>query len=387
MVDTSQYMRAKPFKAFLADIKTQGVNLVSADEQGIPYAILPARNNARWWLVPIKNSKEAVNGLDMFQPVTGEAKCMKFVVQGLTRLGLSRIWSKTILYFSGLPDIIRYFSVPVESCAYFTGTDSPHRKTAIQFMAKGGETLGYAKISAVSAIVPFMQNEAKVLELVNSLEMQTIYMPQLIFSGDANGAHILVTDGLRGKGFTSPTKLGTSHWAFLNEMVEKTSHHEAPPLCVALRAQYAQSHMVMSTEWRGRIEAALTHLEARPELPTCLAHGDFTPWNTFLLHKKLYVFDWEYAEVRPLGHDYIHFQISTQLVTPTSQDVQNIIVELSINWFNGVISVAQDALLAYLCGNTLFYALREDATSVEIDSWDGAQTMALLFEKLDISYE
>ena len=45
--------------------------------------------------------------------------------------------------------------------------------------------------------------------------------------------------------------------------------------------------------------------------PPVLSHGHFTPWNTFFVDGRLYVFDWEYAErSNPAGYDLIHFLLS-----------------------------------------------------------------------------
>ncbi len=48
----------------------------------------------------------------------------------------------------------------------------------------------------------------------------------------------------------------------------------------------------------------------------CLAHGDFTPWNTvFTTNKKLGIFDWELArEGMPLGFDFFHFIFQTGIL-------------------------------------------------------------------------
>jgi|GEM_PF-863909 len=46
------------------------------------------------------------------------------------------------------------------------------------------------------------------------------------------------------------------------------------------------------------------------ELPTCMIHGDFAPWNLLQTNGELFVFDWEYAQTNgnPL-QDFLHFHL------------------------------------------------------------------------------
>ena len=50
-------------------------------------------------------------------------------------------------------------------------------------------------------------------------------------------------------------------------------------------------------------------------LACTLSHNDFTPWNLYVSHGKLELFDWEYASLcNPVGLDACHFQVQTALL-------------------------------------------------------------------------
>ena len=48
--------------------------------------------------------------------------------------------------------------------------------------------------------------------------------------------------------------------------------------------------------------------------PMSIAHGDLTPWNSYLSAQKLQVYDWELAEQLPLLYDAFHFIFQTSIL-------------------------------------------------------------------------
>jgi thymidylate kinase len=46
-----------------------------------------------------------------------------------------------------------------------------------------------------------------------------------------------------------------------------------------------------------------------------MAHGDFTPWNTFVNNEKIAIIDWEFAKIdMPLGFDFFHFHMQSGIM-------------------------------------------------------------------------
>ena len=119
----------------IKDIESLGVKITEhPTEDSVPYAVLGGRSNARWWLIPLTNKKVTIAGLALFQPLLTNAKLIKKLVTILSYLGLGWLWAKPRIYISNTTNVANYFSSDVLSYAYFTGTDSPHRKVAVQVM-------------------------------------------------------------------------------------------------------------------------------------------------------------------------------------------------------------------------------------------------------------
>ena len=66
------------------------------------------------------------------------------------------------------------------------------------------------------------------------------------------------------------------------------------------------------------IKKQLIQLAARFDetelMPLSIAHGDLTPWNTFLSQDKLHIYDWELAERLPLLYDVFHYIFQTSVL-------------------------------------------------------------------------
>tara|TARA_B110000238_G_C16007322_1_gene387241 strand:- start:170 stop:943 length:774 start_codon:yes stop_codon:yes gene_type:complete len=78
--------------------------------------------------------------------------------------------------------------------------------------------------------------------------------------------------------------------------------------------------------------------ECHTALKTCFAHGDFCPWNMMLNADELQVYDWEMAQIYPIGYDLFTYIFQTSfLLTPSkkNRDIINENNELMNNYFVG----------------------------------------------------
>lgn len=360
---------APPFRAFLGDMDALGVTPVATG--GLPYAVVAARSNPRWWLLPLHSRPAAAAGLEMLQPVTRAAHLAKHAARGIARLGPLRWLGRGQLALSGLPDLGGAFDGAVAHVACFTGTDGPHRKTALQVMDASGAILGYAKLSRAAHVRPWLRNEAETLRRVADLGLKTADVPTLMALRDEAEHSLLVTDSLKSATHAAPREPGQAHLAFLAELRARTGRTGAGPTLDRLAQRAADLALRAGADWAARL--ARTNTALRPvadEIPVCLAHGDFTPWNTFLQNGRLYVFDWEYADERwPVGFDLAHFQLAT--IPPDAQpdSLPMLIRALADAHFAGNSVSAARALLLSLACHAVFYLGRLDEVDSPLTDW------------------
>lgn len=379
------------FKEAIADIESLGLTVsVHPVAQAIPYAVIGGRSNARWWLVPLENGRVTASGLALFQPLLTSARYMKTMAALLSRLGLSSIWARNKVYIAGESALQQYFSHEKSlSFAYFTGTDSPHRKLAVQVMDSSGNIKGYAKVSTNPAVKTLIQHETTTLNYLQTLQLQTANIPNVLFSGVIGDSYTLVTDTLKTPGTKSVTKLQKMHLNFSLELAKKTADtlpFEPNWLVNDLQSRFARLQNRLTPEWKARLEKAIAEIEKYKEHlgQPVMAHGDFTPWNTFVAGGKLYVFDWEYAiDKSTAAYDMIHFQLSLPELQKQIISKQIIKVLNSLRRFsetNQEVAVAY--FWAYLCGHTIHYIERESNDLAIVEDWDRQVITGKLIDSL-----
>lgn len=358
-----------PFEAFLDDIESIGVRPTTIG--GHLYAVVAARSNLRWWLLPLEGGGSTSAGLEMLQPVTMIAALAKSWVQTMARFGLTQFVGKH-LRLRGTPDLGTDFGGRATTFAYFTGTCGPHRKTSIQIMDVQGRIVGYAKISRDRRVAKFIEREANFIHEIRSLNLRSADLPQVMASRQSESYSLLVTDGIKSSKSKSPTRLRAQHYNFLKEMAERTCRRGAQKPLARLSSVIADIEGQISHSWMLRFRKIISLLVDRSsQMMVSYAHGDFTSWNTFEQTDQLYVFDWEYAaKDYPVGYDHSHFLIESNRNVTGPALASLVEHELSMMWFGGDVEMARYAALLSLAIHAAFYFERsilagEDATTFE----------------------
>lgn len=383
------------FKEAVADIEALGLKVSAhAAADAVPYAVIGGRSNARWWLVPLEKGNITASGLALFQPLLTSARFMKTLAVVLSRFGLTRLWAKNVIYISGESTLQQFFTEATPlSFAYFTGTDSPHRKLAVQVMDSAGNIKGYVKVSRNLAVQALLEHEANTLNHLKTLNLQTANIPNVLFSGAIGSACALVTDTLKTPTTKSVTKLQPIHVEFLQELAEKTKadvQHNPNWLVDSLRSRFNNLEARLTREWKARLEIAITTIEKHKHNlgQLVLVHGDFTPWNTFIADGKLYVFDWEYANYKStVGHDMIHFLLACPELKKLTikEQIANV-----LNRLCGFLSANREAaaiyFIAHLTSHAIQYAQREAENADVAHNWDKQHESAHLIDDLLTGY-
>ena len=378
----SDTVSSEPFQAFLADLEALQVTPVA--EGGLRYARIAARSNPRWWLLPLEDRKAAAVGLDMWQPLSKAAAVAKAAVRGVVRFGPHSLLRPYQLRLSGLPDLEDTFSKQIKHVAWFTGTEGPHRKTALQVMDADGTILGYAKLSRAAHVRPYIRNEARALQFVEKLELTSLDIPQVLALRDDETVTMLVTDSRRSSSQITSTELGPYHLRLLEELRHKTESVGAIDLIEGLARQMSKLEMLSGTEWVRRVMQALSIIRpVADQIPVCFNHGDFTPWNTFFQEGRPYVFDWEYAHPGwPVGFDLVHFLMATISRDQQPESLSMLQDVLAKAHFSGDALTARRALLVSLVCHAVFYLGRLAEASCPLDDWADKSARSAMIDRL-----
>lgn len=369
------------FRAFLDDIACLGVvpSVAGADEMA--FGLFRARSNDRYWIVPLTPRGVTRAGFGMLQPVTRFADLAKRAALLAIGLRIDAFWARQRLYMSDLPALPVEFPEAVGTVSYFTGTDGPHRKTAIQFMTRTGEIIGYAKLTRKREIARYLSVEAKALDRVGQMKLKSAGTPRLLGEGVADGASWIVTDSRRGKKTRIRTGLEPMHVAFVRELVARTKSSDGTE---TLANMLVQSAADADAEWSQRFLRTNAFLDCwKDSIETSFAHGDFTPWNCFSDEVGLYVFDWEYSrDAAPVGFDLMHFLLSHPTRMPAPEENAKVLENLSEIHFDGDMERARRHYLLALMTHASFYQNRQIRVGAAANGWGDAYRYARLVDAM-----
>jgi Ser/Thr protein kinase RdoA (MazF antagonist) len=253
-----------------------------------------------------------------------------------------------------------------------------------------GRIKGFAKTSRTEAGKSLLVREADTLDYLKLLKLESVHVPSVVRRIDDPKSFTLVTDTLKTSRSKTATELSQAHLKFLGELSSRaTSNGERDQ--VSAQTQIVQAALDRLTnwlpgEWKNRFDACVRIFQNEAELHTpALAHGDFTPWNTFSVNDKLYVFDWEYSgRSYPAGYDLIHFLWSSPALSRLNAETAVLALQKRL----AAIPSEREKLgqeteiLAYLCAHAAFYFQREFDAQRAPSEWGGESRAARAIDYL-----
>ena len=276
--------------------------------------------DGRGYLLPLATTRTFRSGLNLYPAQATKARVARDALRALASLGLKapglprvRVEDKdsgdcvlqTLREVFGRKDLVFALSL---------GTPGPHRKPVLQVMTPSGEVLGYAKVGWNEATRPLVENEARVLRMLQGEDLP-FAVPWLLYA-DCSGERALCVQGCPPGGARADTQeLTSEHVEVLCSLARRNLCRR--PLDQSLFWQRITERLqrVQNTWWQHALHRVLeaVHQDWRDrEVPFHFAHGDFAPWNALRANGRLYLFDWEYAqEEAPAGYDLFHFLVQT----------------------------------------------------------------------------
>ncbi len=199
--------------------------------------------------------------------------------------------------------------------AMFCGFPGPLQKLAI-YCPDMNDGLGkVAKVAMDLSANEAIVQEAYWLDKLNRQPRITSFLPRLLQQGSLPCGRRYFCMRSLPQG-VSPPQLGRPHLEFLHALAsQKTvfgswrnsqAHIRLTQRTLAVLPMVdVQLHQLL-LEALSEIEQLIGHTE----LPSCVIHGDFAPWNLRQTNRGLFVFDWEYAQNSgsPL-QDFLHFHL------------------------------------------------------------------------------
>jgi hypothetical protein len=293
------------------------------------------------------------------------------------------------VHVSGAGDFARLVDARARHGAFLTGTPGPHRKLSVQLMDDAGHIQAYAKVSLVPAVQALLQREAEVLRLLAVMGLRTAWLPCVLRSEVRGGTAILATNAVRTCTARCLSDLDALHLDFLEELAACTASAWARSgawLLAEWCARIERLRAHLAPPWRERLDRAVAILSAEPALVSSsgLAHGDFTPVNSFRQDNRLCVFDWEYAGAAyPGDHDLICLlDAVARLGGVRPDEAAELLERRLVRELGRSPAEANRRLIAFYCVQALRGAERQPPPVGTILSWCGADEAARTLDAL-----
>lgn len=255
--------------------------------------------------------------------------------------------------------------------AIFTGTTGENRKAVLCFEERSKPTQ-FVKMPLTKQAKGLIQTEKYYLEYLATLPLDRLVPPQ----AKEIGANLMVSN-IRPIAYRKKNNFINTHLLALHELYEGTTKISA---FMDLKAwKEIQQNLLLikntvlvndlsqeKTTYLGELlEDLYGQFDPFETFPVAIAHGDFTPWNSYTTKDKVYLYDWELAEELPLLYDAFHYIFQTGILVkqlPFSylqKEVNRFREHASTQLLLGKFKVDFDqSYRFYLLRNTSYYLIR-----------------------------
>jgi len=255
--------------------------------------------------------------------------------------------------------------------AIFTGTVGANRKAVITYEEHGKATQ-FLKMPLTKKVQHLVDREAFYLKELQKYNFEKLIIP----AAKKTGNSVMVSNVKPDKCLIN-NELSNVHLAALNELYQQTTER----ILVQTTEVWQTIHQDLTNIATGKIwndlpkekiERLSIKLKVLAQyfgeittLPMSIAHGDLTPWNSYLSKEKLHVYDWELADRLPILYDAFHYILQTSILVeklPFSAiqlKLNNLANRPIIKSLLAKFGITfQDAYRFYLLRNTSYYLSR-----------------------------
>ncbi|HEX3355805.1 MAG TPA: phosphotransferase [Tepidisphaeraceae bacterium] len=287
-----------------AQLKSAGFNYIRR------FAVLPDLTTARWF-VPLDSPAVSSAGFSLYSPAKFSARLKVAAARLATHSGLS-FWyrDEIVIAQRTLPPIeqkmAELFPGREIRLALSSGAPEParNRKTSIAVIATDGTIVGFAKIAGSELSQQLLQDESQILP---QLTRRGIVAPELLFTGEVDGASLMLQKPLTGK--PVPARFSENKQAFLHSLRSNQTLRASESNFIATLITRIEHLPIPRPELADALHESLATLDEM-HVPSTVIHGDFAPWNLREHHGKIAAFDWEYADLDGLPLiDETHYRI------------------------------------------------------------------------------
>lgn len=252
------------------------------------------------WLMPAKNIRTA---MAFYQPGSRKGKILKMFIPYLSRIPFfGRLKFCKSMRLSVSPALGKLledtFGCTSPELSLFCGTPSINQKITIQ-ISQGKKILGYCKLTDKPKTAALFSSEESVLKELRCKGIDRV--PQCLYCGRlSDDVFVFAQSTDRTENVFICHRFTDYHRIFLNKLYTVTKEcflFEETDFARSLKSlgEYADGFPAKDRELLRNAVNAIKDIYRDETVEFSMYHGDFTPWNTFVVDEELFAFDFEYA--------------------------------------------------------------------------------------------
>jgi thiamine kinase-like enzyme len=312
-----------------------------------------SNEDGKTWTLPFENTGVA---FEIYQPSGYKGKILKGLLPLFVNFKIVPIKHTVVDLDDMIPEeVIKrlqiVFGDDIE-LSLFSGTPGTHKKPTVQIY-KGKNLLGYAKYSNSQDIKDLFMNEYSILNELAEKEIRSI--PKGLACENMESGMLFIQDTKKKVNAKTLHKYGSKHEAFLKAVHNRTKvilRFEDTDFCKMLMELDSLCKTLSADDARlvhKYINECKNYYRNDENTEYSFCHRDFTPWNTCMVDKDLFVFDWEYAKrTYPYGMDRARFIVDVLRREKHYSPIQ-IITKIKVD---------KQILIDYILDNLYLYLLR-----------------------------
>lgn len=260
------------------------------------------RGEDRYIYIPIDNKRIVAKSFELYSTLSRIRKLYVNLLVKLIYFINPKFIYEDILYLD-LNENIKLILDNVGPWKYVSLYTGDGYKYVLQVMDKDAKILGYMKIynskDAIKEMVKEINGSKKALELGFD------NIPNIVYEDREKGIFVQDT-GLN----ITPFVLNLNIIDFLNRSLQKTWKRELLRNSVWFKHIEYLGKYYNDKEGSELFTKTLRMLLENKEIEyiyTCFSHGDFTLKNMKSKNNSIYIYDWEFADIRPIYYDIFFF--------------------------------------------------------------------------------
>lgn len=260
--------------------------------------------------------------LNLYNASSWKGKLFKWACTFCFQLKIQSLLNAASIWVEARPSNLDAISDQLSSASYaiFTGTTGENRKAVICYENQG-QTTQFLKMPISRPSQNLINNEGWQLQKLHKHNFKHLIHP----TSKTLGNSLLLSDVRPVKSLANNT-LNKPHFLAIKELYQFTATTQQLSSLPVWKSIMNDLSIIRNSPVKNNIpiqqvhhlacllDALLERLDSSQAVPTALAHGDFTPWNTYLSASAVHIYDWELAQQLPLLYDCFHYLFQTSIL-------------------------------------------------------------------------